>query len=287
MNQKRKNFFLRLVSQSVFLCVASFLLCFVVALLIFFPWDPLARQVEKAALEQKLQLKIGHIATSLPPGIRLNPLILSTPELVDHSLKIDQFALQPQWLSLFGKNPAVAYQFEAYQGSGQGQAARNGQIRLQLNGLRLQESLQPQLPLELSFLLKNADFTGRLPFVRQNASQLQLVLDDLQVAGMQKFGSGNDLLALGQARLTAEGVGPLIRITALSVEGPSLKLQGSGSLRLGRTPASSSLNLSLTLTPGGGLDPMLGDLLSIMKKPQRDGTYRINIGGTLTRLRIK
>jgi len=126
-----------------------------------------------------------------------------------------------------------------------------------------------------------------LPFVGQNKGQVQMTLAEIQLTGMQKLGSSSDLLALGQARLSAEAVGPLIRITAVSVAGPSLSLQGSGSLRLGRTPASSSLNLGLTLTPGAGLDPMLKDLLSLMKKPQRDGSYRITISGNLAGLRMK
>lgn len=287
MNAKRKNFLSRLVGHPLVLCAASFLLCFILALLIFLPLDPLARQLEQAALEQKLQLEIGRIATSLPPGMKLGQLVLSSPQLADHSLKIDQIRLQPRWLSLFGKNPALDYQLKAYEGSGQGQAARNGEVSLELNGLRLRESLQPQLPLELSFLLTAADFAGQLPFAGQNNGRLQFTIDELQASGMQKLGSGADLLVLGQARMTAESVGPLVRITALSIDGPSLKLQGTGSLRLGRTPAGSSLNLGLTLTPGAELDPMLKDLLSLMKKPQRDGTYRINIGGTLASLRIK
>ncbi|NCO50615.1 MAG: type II secretion system protein GspN [Deltaproteobacteria bacterium] len=287
MNQQGKNILLRLLAKPVVLCFAGFLVSFFVALLLFFPLDPLARQIEQAALEQKVQLEIGSISTSLPPGVKLGQLILSTPEMADHALKIDQIAFQPRWLSLFSKNPAIAYQLRAYQGSGQGQGARNGQVSLQLKGLRVQESLQPQLPLELSFLLKDADFAGRLPFVGQNKGQVQMTLAEIQLTGMQKLGSSSDLLALGQARLSAEAVGPLIRITAVSVAGPSLSLQGSGSLRLGRTPASSSLNLGLTLTPGAGLDPMLKDLLSLMKKPQRDGSYRITISGNLAGLRMK
>lgn len=287
MSAKRKTFISRLLSHPLFLCGASFLLCFLLSLLVFLPLDPLARQLEKAALEQRLQLEIGHISTRLPPGIKLDQLVLGSPQLADHSLKIDQIALQPRWLSLFSQNPALHYQLKAYEGSGQGQVARNGQVRLQLNDLRLRESLQPQLPLELSFLLTSANFAGQLPFAGQNTGSLQFTIDELQVSGMQKLGSGADLLKLGQAQLTAESVGPLVRITTLNIDGPSLRLSGTGSLRLGRTPAGSSLNLGLTLTPQAGLDPLLKDLLSIMKKPQRDGSYRLNIGGTLTSLRIK
>lgn len=276
----------RLLRHPAVLCLASFLVCFCLALLLFLPLDPFARQLEQLAQRQGVQLNIDGPQLRFPLGLGAEEVRISHPQLPHPPFALKAIDLRPLWLSLAGDNPGLDFKLEAFQGQVSGTAYRDGSLQTSLTGLQLTEPLGPQLPLTLLGVLTKGEFNGQLPPAGKNQSRLQLTLEDLRLTGLQKLGSAEDTLPLGQLSCTAEAKGPLIQVSNLTASGPALDLKGNGSLRLGRTAANSSLNLNLVLTPKDALDPVLKDLLSLLKKSQADGSFQLNLRGGLSNLRI-
>jgi len=286
MNTRLSTQVAKLFRHPAFLCLTSFVVCFLLALFLFFPLEPFARQLEQLVKKQGVQLQIERPALFFPVGLSANKLLISHSKVPHPPVELQDVDLRPLWLSLFGSNPGLSFELNAYKGDISGAAFRDGKVQIDLRKLQINEPLGPQLPLTLEGVLVNGAFDGTLPLAGRNQSSLQLELDDLLLKGMKNLGSSSDLLQLGRLTCTAESKGPLVQISNLSATGPAFDLKGSGSLRLGRIAASSSLNLNLVLTPKAGLDPMLNDLLSLVKKPQSDGSYQLSLRGTLSRLRI-
>jgi len=112
-------------------------------------------------------------------------------------------------------------------------------------------------------------------------------MSTLDLSGLQNIGSTRDLLSIGQLQSSAQITGQLIKINNLNTSGSDLLLNGNGTLRLGSSPVNSRLNLNLNITPQTSLDPLLKDMLSMVKKPRNDGSYHLRIAGKLTKLQLK
>lgn len=276
----------QLFHQPIFLCIVSFGFSFLLAILFFLPLDPFARQLEQQAAKQGFQLQVEQPQLLFPLGLGAGSLQISYTQLQHSPFILDNIDLRPLWLSLTSDNPGLSFELETMQGKISGSVHRDGSLQINLANLQVKEPLSPELPLILDGHLVKGTFDGKLPLTGKNISRLQLELVDLRIKGMQKLGSNHDLLPLGQLTLAAEAKGPLLQISRLRGTGPAFDLKGSGSLRIGRTVASSSLNMNLILTPKDTLDPALKDLLSLLKKPQPDGSYQLSLRGALSNLRV-
>lgn len=270
----------------VVLCLVSFLLCLFLGLLIFFPLAPFARQLEQMAATQHLEVQIERPQVLFPFGVGAEQIDVAYPQLVHPPFQLKNVQLHPQWLSLFGGNPGLDVNLELMQGVLTGEAYRDGTARARLTNLQLDEKLGPQLPLIFKGLVEKANFDGVLPLAGKNQSRVQLTARDLRLEGLKKYGSANDNLPIGQLKLSANIKGPNLQVQTFTTSGPAFDLKGNGSIRIGNSPARSSLNLSLVLTPKTGLDPMLKDLLSLTKKPRPDGSYLFSLSGPLSKPRI-
>ena len=276
----------KLFSRPFLLCLGSFVACFFLALLYFFPLQPFARLIEQQAAKQGYELRIIDPQLRFLLGVGAEELQIGHAQIPHPPLQFKAVGLRPLWLSLISENPGLSFEAKAYQGLINGTAYRNGRLQATADHLQISEPLGPELPLVLAGELLTGEFAGTLPLAGKNRSRLQLEMGALSLAGMQTFGSSNDLLPIGSLSCTLEATGPLLQISNLLTRGPAFDLTGSGSLRLGRSTASSSLNLKLVLTPKADLDPALKDLLSLLYKPQRDGSYQFNLRGALSNLRI-
>ncbi len=275
----------RLLHSPLLLCFLSFGLCFFIAAVIFLPLAPFAHQLELRMAKQGIPLQIEQPQLLFPPGIGAQKLRITPRQRPQAPFLFENAALSPRWTSLVSSNQGARFEAHFLQGKISGSAYRNGQLSIHAEKLHLDEPLGPQLPLIFVATLEQGEFDGRLPLTGKNSSQLQLQLIDARLAGLKKLGNNSDTLMIGRLRFTAKAQGPLVQITQLSSSGPAFDLKGTGTLRIGRTAASSSLNLTLVLTPKE-LDPTLLDLLTLVKKPQADGNYRFNLRGSLLSPRI-
>lgn len=271
----------------LFLCLISFFCCFFLALLLSLPLEPLTRQLETLARQQGLELQIEALERTFPLAITAKGIQVRHPDFPHRPVQLEQLEIEPLWSSLTSDNPGVHFTLKAYQGLIQGTVLRNGQVDVDANGLTFNETLEPQYPLSLSGQVDNANFSGVLPLQRNNRSQFQIEMSNLNISGLQNIGSTRDLFPIGQLQSSAQITGQLIKINSLTTSGADLLLNGNGTLRLGRTPANSSLNLNLNITPQASLDPLLKDMLSLVKKPRNDGSYHLRIAGALTKVKLK
>jgi type II secretion system protein N len=256
------------------------------AFFLFFPLQPFSIQLEQLVKKQGVTLEVKGPKLLFPLGLGAEELEISHPQIIHPPFQLQDVDLRPLWTSLIGSNPGLSFELKAYQGTISGTASRSGEVQIGIDRLQINEPLGAQLPLILEGILVRGDFDGVLPLVGKNQSRMQLEFDELRIKGMKNLGSSDDLLQLGRLTGTAEAKGPVVQISNLTATGPAFDLKGSGTLRVGRTPASSSLNLSLVLSPKAGLDPMLNDLLSLTKKPQADGSYQFSLRGALAKLRF-
>ena len=276
----------KVLRHPVFLCLVNFLVCLILGLLLFFPLAPFARQLEQLAATHQLEVKIERPHLLFPFGLGSEQISLAHPQLPHPPFKLKGVALRPMWLSLVSSNPGLSFGFEIMQGSLTGNGYRDGTTQAFLENLQIDEKLGPQLPLTLKGLVEKAEFDGTLPLAGKNQSRLQMDARELRLEGLKSFGSATDDLPIDQLQLKAEAKGQMLQIQTFSTTGPAFDLKGNGSIRIGNSPARSSLNLSLVLTPKAGLDPMLKDLLSLSKQPRPDGTYLFSVSGPLSNVRV-
>ncbi len=283
MTRPLRSFF----SHPLLLCSISFIICFILGLLLSFPLDPFVRQLEQQALQQGIKLELIAPRVTFPPGVAVDQVESSAPALPHPPLLLTDLTIKPLWSSLIGANPGIKYELDVWQGTVNGKAFRNGELTANLSGLNIDEPLGPQLPLRLSATLTSGSFDGILPLVGGNNSQLQVKFTDLKVSGLKALGSNNDLLPLGELICSASGKGPKFDIKTLQITGPAVDLNADGILHLGPTPSRSIINLNVTLSPKTGLDPWLRDMLSLLPTTvQGDGSYRFKLLGNLSAIRL-
>jgi type II secretion system protein N len=275
------------IRQPLFLCLVSFICCFCLALLLFLPLEPFTQQLEELARKQGLELHIEAPERTFPLAITAKSIQVSHPSFPDRPMQLEKLEIEPLWSSLTSDNPGITFTLEAYQGLIQGTVMRNGLVDVTINGLTLNETLEPRYPLNLSGRIDTAKFSGMLPLQGNNRSQLQIEMSNINLSGLHNFGSTNDLLPIGQLQSSAQITGQVVKVNRLNISGSDLLLNGNGTLRLGNTPAKSSLNLNLNVTPQASLDPLLKDMLSLVKKPRNDGSYHLRVAGALTNVKLK
>lgn len=268
-------------------CLLSFFCCYLLGLVLFFPVELIISKTAQQAEQQGLEVQIHAPEILFPPGLGIAQLTLQHPGFPHPPLELTEVELKPIWTSLFGLNPGIAYDLQVFSGTVQGNAFRNGAVEAKLGGLKINQQLGPQLPLQISGDLVDGEFYGNLPLQGKNPSKLSLTLDNLLISGMERIGSGNDQLQINSIYCEVRGSGSQFKITELTATGPALNLDATGTIRLGPSPQRSPVNLNLTITPQPALDPVLADLLSVLKKPQPDGSYQLRLFGTLANVRFK
>ncbi|HKI52030.1 MAG TPA: type II secretion system protein GspN [Geothermobacteraceae bacterium] len=277
------GWFKRLKRSYLLWGLCGFIIAFVLGFALFFPLDPVARQVEQLASERgNLTLNISNPGWALPLGISAEQLNISAPALQGETIQLGQLRVTPFWGSLLSADPGINISGELFSGELEATARKQGELVLKLRGASLAgQKLSPQLSLLLSGSNGNLDFTGTLPLGGNNQSQAGLTLEQIEVSGMSALGSGKDTLSAGNLQVKIDIKGSNATIETLDLSGGDLDLNGSGSLRLGSRPQLSRLNLSLVLKPGSGLDPQLRDLLGLLAKPEADGSIKFRLLGSL------
>ncbi len=113
---------------------------------------------------------------------------------------------------------------------------------------------------------------------------MDLVAEDLQVAGLDALGLKKKVLALGNLQLRAKMTGQNFILEDLQNEGGDLSLTGHGNVLVSNVPARCRLNLQITLRPTPVLASTLHDLLQLAGlRSGPDGDYKFRLTGSLAR----
>jgi type II secretion system protein N len=268
--------------RTLLLGIGLFGLAFLLGFLLGFPTAAVKQKIVNAFRE--------HQATAELQSLRLSPFLSLegknlTIRMDDTSLPplaVERFSLRPLWGTLFSAQPGAKIDANLLQGEVQAEVQGGGDgLQVQANGLHF------TLPIENGMAtLSGTLASGRLQRTggdrKTGESTLALVFGELSAQSPLLATTANRPLALGQVTLDARGRGQAYSITRLESNGGDLSLTGTGNVLLGRTAATSRLNLALKLRPTASLPAELKGLLDLMATPAGDGSYSVQISGTLS-----
>jgi type II secretion system protein N len=270
-----------------FAAVVVFVLSVLAGLYLFFPAETLKERIIGEAFSRAgLDVRIGSMA--LYPVVTLEARNLQmTDDQWPVPLTIDQLELAPAWASLLGGDPGLNLDALLLGGNISSVIKRSGEISLQGTGMQLDLPLTDPVPLQISGRLENVTYSGNTRLNNETATQLALRLSNVQIGGLDALGFAGGTLPLGDIVLDVSGRGRSMQIDSLTANGGALAANGTGTLLIGRTAASSRLNLSLQVTPAANADPSLVSLLELSGQPGADGQFSLRLTGTLARPVIK
>lgn len=260
----------------------------VAGLYFFFPASAVEERIEyEIHGRTPVQADLRMLSLGFPLAMQAEKIILTAEHPQAYSLSLDRTSIKPLWRSLLGRNPGVVVHTGVLGGEGTGSIRRNGAMELNLARILFDAPLPSLTSLRLSGTLQEGNFIGAMPVKATTESRLDMQFEKVVIAGLNSVGISSDTLSLGTISLKGTGRGNSFRIEQLDTTDGGLKVSGSGTVLLGRTVELSRLNLNVAISPVPSLDAGIADMLSLLKQPGRDGSYRFRITGTVAKPTIK
>ena len=272
--------------RSLLTGIALFFVAFLLGFLLGFP---------TAAAKQKIisVFREGQ-ATAELQTLHLSPLLALKGEnlsiRMDNAglppLMVDRFSVRPLWGTLLSAEPGVKVDADLLQGGLQAEVQKGGRTQVRASGLKF------TLPVEngtatISGTLSAGQMQMTASGGKTGESILSLTFAELLAQSPLLASTASRPLALGQFVVEAQGRGQAYTITRLESNGGDVAVSGTGSLLRGRTLASSRLNLNLVLRPTPSLPGEYRTLLALLGPVGGDGSYPLNLAGTLASPRLQ
>jgi type II secretion system protein N len=266
------------------ICLVLFVVGAFFSFWVFFPAEVLEqRLVQELSRESGIKMRSDNAAMLVPLGLRLDLTLVSKyPELAD--LVIDDLRMTPAWTSLVTRNQALDLQGDLAGGRLNSRLARDGDVTLKLREIRLLELFGADMAYRLNGLL-TAEFRGEdlAAGADQGQGTFSVNIQQASVLGLEQIGLAADL-PLGAVQIAGRFSDMRVSLEQLSVVGGALEVSGGGTLLVGPTPERTRLNLNIRLQPTTQTPVGVRDLLSLTGvRPTPDGSYTLQIGGTLAR----
>ena len=267
----------------VLICVALFLVSVLAGFYLFFPNNALReRVVHESASRADLTVTMDSLSLSPIFTLKAGGLAIRHEDL-PVPVAIDQLTLAPEWTSLLSGDPGVSIEASVMGGAVSSIITKSGEVTAQGENVRLDLPIEEPFPLQVNGQLSRLNFSGGTRLDTETSSELAMQLTDVQVIGLEMLNANGGRLPLGEITLNVEGQGRAMKVTTLSAEGGAFDVSGSGTVLIGRTAASSRLNLSLQVKPTAQADPSLVSLLELSGQPSDNGAYTLRLSGTPTR----
>ncbi len=277
-------------SQLRFIVGATLVLAvfFWLGLYLFFPAQALKSRIEhELRANTPAELEIDDLKLRFPLGLLGTRMKVHAELPQKKSLEIDRLSLTPLWRSLFSSDPGMNFEARLYGGALKGELRRQGGVNAKGNNISFAAGLAEGSSLAVAGVLSDGRFSGAYPLRNDTQTLLDLSITGAQLTGVDAMGAAAPALSLGTITLQGTGKGPSLKISKLTASGGDLETSGTGTLLLTEPVVNSRINLSLSLTPGAGFDPALADLLGLVAKAGRDGSYRLRLTGTLASPRLR
>ncbi len=263
-------------------------LMFVIGALLSFWWllpvEPLQQRVlQEISRETGVQMQAQNTALMFPGGLRMDMVIRSqVPELNDFA--VDNLRLRPVWTSLVTGSPAVSMKGLLAGGAITSTMTGKGALDTEVRGLDILRLLRADLPYRLGGVLSAQVKADRLlGGARQAEGAFTVDVGEAVALGLDQIGFDPEL-PLGRIQVTGQFENMRVNLERAVITGGALEVNGSGTIFAGATPAKTRLNLSVRLQPTARTPAGLRDLLSLTgARPDADGSYQFQIGGTLAR----
>lgn len=265
-------------------CLLVFGAGFMVSFWAFFPADMLQQRViHEISRESGIAMRGENGAILLPLGLKLDLTLYSdVPELAD--IHVTDLRVTPAWISLFSTNQALQLRGKLAGGRIDSRIWRNSDAQVQLRDVMLLLLQQDDIPYRVRGSL-SAQLQGEHFAAGVNRAQGNFTIDVQQAAilGLEQIGLEADM-PLGQLQASGRFGERRLNLEQLVVSGGALDISGSGTMLMGATPAQTRLNLNIRLQPTQQTPEGVRDLLMLTGvRPGADGSYQLQIGGTLAR----
>lgn len=255
----------------------------IVGLVLALPTEALTDRLIQE-IETRTQTEIdnrGGMTLALPLALRGAQTSVQPRNLPQvPAIQIDSFRVRPQWTSLLSLTPGITAEARLLNGNLTADCRTDGSLNLVANDLLLDLPIEHGFSLQLMGRLLQGRLDTDIPLDRDTASRLTLTLDRVRLLGLTGQENG---LRLGTILLELNGEGNSFRVAELRAVEGDFTVTGTGRILLGNTPASSRLNLRLTIRPEASADPTLADLLRMTARETEQGTYQLRLGGSLAR----
>ena len=264
-----------------FLLVFLLLTSFLVSSICLFPINAFKGSLERElARNLNTDVAIGSLTLEFPLKVRANHIRATLPTPVPHVLNLKSLLLSPQWSAFLSGGSALAFSGSLNGGSFDGEMNGKGDLALNLRDVRFSIPLDTKETLLLGGVAREGHLSGVLSPKGKKEAQVVLNADNLEVAGVRILGLKEDTLALGQLSLQGNGDGRTLRLKQLTLREGAVTGEGSGTVVLKNPLSLSTLRLTAVLRtdPGAG---EISTLLSLLKQPAADGSFRIRLLGTL------
>ncbi|ALC15354.1 type II secretion system protein GspN [Desulfuromonas soudanensis] len=249
---------------------------------LFFPTAALQARLEgEISSRTPVRVELAGLNLLFPPGLGSQTLTVRPPLPDERAYTFDRLRLRPLWLTLFTSRPGVQASAGLQGGTIELSARRGGSVTGELHRIPFDEQLAPGSSLQIGGTVNSATLLSAFPLQATTESALHVQLGAVQLRGLKNVGAAVDTLNLGTLTLEGSGKGTALKINQLKGEGGDLAVSGTGTLLLAQPLQRSRINLNVTLKPSPRLDRALLDLLELLVKPARDGSYLLRLSGTL------
>ena len=245
---------------------------------------------------QPYQLEIGEVRLTLPAGLGASDVTIlnKTAESEIAAVALETLKASVKPLALIKKTLALSFSGDCYEGSISGNVAKGTErvaCHVEMDKIRLNghPQINAWLPsaeltsaivsgtLDLDFEEKN--FAGADGYAELNVEKF--ILEHPSFFALTFPAVNLDTI---QGRVNLEsGKGTLEDI---SLKGQDLEIQIDGNFSLSRIITYSSMKLEIAFKLSGEFDKQYGSMLSMFKKKDEDGYYRVSIMGTFANPRV-
>ena len=249
---------------------------------LFFPAEALRQRViQEVETRTGAEIQIGQMA--LYPLLTLDASQISFDVTgLPQPMQIEQLSLAPQWSTLLSSDPGVQLQAQLMNGLVNAEVLRTGMINAMATGLRFDLPLQKPMAMNITGKLDQTTVNAATHLDPETKTQLSLQLSDVRISNLAFFKEDSPGIALGEIVLEVNGQGRAMKINALTAKGGDFNISGEGTLFIGRTSATSRINLSLQIKAADSAHPTLVSLLELSAPPDANGDHHLRVTGTLT-----
>lgn len=248
---------------------------------LFFPAEALRQRViQEVETMTGTEIQIGKMA--LYPLLTLDASQVSFGVTgLPHPMQIEQLSLAPQWSTLLSGDPGVKLQARLMNGLVNAEVLRTGMIKAMATGLRFDLPLQKPMAMNITGKLDQSTVNAATRLDPETKTQLSLQLSDVSISSLDFFKEDGSGIALNEIVLEVRGQGRAMKINALTAKGGDFNINGEGTLFIGRTSATSRINLSLRIKTADSAHPTLVSLLELSAPPDASGNHHLRVTGTV------
>ena len=248
---------------------------------LFFPAEALRQRViQEIETRTGAEVQIGQMALYPLLTLDASQVSFGVPGL-PHPMQVEQLSLAPQWSTLLSSDPGVQLQAQLMSGLVNAEVLRTGMINAMATGLRFDLPLQKPLAMNITGKLDKTTVNAATRLDPETKTQLSLQLSDVSIGNLAFFKEDSPGIALGEIVLEVNGQGRAMKINALTAKGGDFNISGEGTLFIGRTSATSRINLSLQIKAADSAHPTLVSLLELSAPPDANGEHHLRVTGTL------